>query len=98
MLAEALGEGTEAYGLINEVRQRAKLTNDISSTTPGTYEEKLLKERRVELAFENHRWPDLLRFGKATTFLTAQGKRPRLLFLIPQRELDINKTYTQNPQ
>lgn len=97
MLAEALGEGTEGYGLINQVRQRAKLT-DISATTPGTYADKLLQERRVELAFENHRWPDLLRFGKATEFLTAQGKRPRLLFLIPQRELDINKTYTQNPQ
>ena len=96
MLAEALGEGTEGYGLINQVRTRAKLT-DISSTTPGTYADKLLQERRVELAFENHRWPDLLRFGKASQFLTAQGKTPRLLFLIPQRELDINKTYTQNP-
>ncbi len=97
MLAEALGEGIEGYGLINDVRHRAKLTNDISSTTAGTYAEKLLKERRVELAFENHRWPDLLRFGKANDFLTAQGKKARLLFLIPQRELDINKTYTQNP-
>lgn len=96
MLAEALGEGEEAYGLINTVRRRASLT-DISSATPGTFAEKLLKERRVELAFENHRWPDLLRFGKANDFLTAQGKKPRLLFLIPQRELDINKSYTQNP-
>ncbi|MBY0541890.1 MAG: RagB/SusD family nutrient uptake outer membrane protein [Sphingobacteriaceae bacterium] len=97
MLAEALGEGTEGYDLINDVRHRAKLTNDISSATPGTYAEKLLKERRVELAFENHRWPDLLRFGKVNDFLTPQGKKARLLFLIPQRELDINKTYTQNP-
>ncbi len=96
MLAEALGEGEEAYGLINTVRRRASLT-DISSASPGTFAEKLLKERRVELAFENHRWPDLLRFGKANDFLTAQGKKPRLLFLIPQRELDINKSYTQNP-
>jgi hypothetical protein len=97
MLAEALGEGTEAYGLINEVRRRAGLTLNISASTPGTFADKLLKERRVELAFENHRWPDLLRFGKATEFLTAQGKKPRLLFLIPQRELDINRSYSQNP-
>lgn len=97
MLAEAVGEGTEGYGLINMVRRRATLTTDISAATPGTFAEKLLKERRVELAFENHRWPDLLRFNKATEFLTAQGKKPRLLFLIPQRELDINKSYTQNP-
>lgn len=96
MLAEALGEGTEAYDLIYEVRFRAGL-NRIDSSTPGTFAEKLLKERRVELAFENHRWPDLLRFGKAAEVMKAQGKTPRLLFLIPQRELDINNTYTQNP-
>ncbi|WP_222539306.1 RagB/SusD family nutrient uptake outer membrane protein [Pedobacter polysacchareus] len=96
MLAEALGEGTEAYDLIYEVRLRAGL-NRIDSSTPGTFAEKLLKERRVELAFENHRWPDLLRFGKAAEVMKAQGKTPRLLFLIPQRELDINNTYTQNP-
>ncbi|WP_316839844.1 RagB/SusD family nutrient uptake outer membrane protein [Pedobacter gandavensis] len=96
MLAEALGEGTEAYDLIYEVRFRAGL-NRIDSSTPGTFAEKLLKERRVELAFENHRWPDLLRFGKAAEVMSAQGKAPRLLFLIPQRELDINTSYTQNP-
>ena len=96
MLAEAIGEGTEAYDLIYEVRFRAGL-NRIDSSTPGTFAEKLLKERRVELAFENHRWPDLLRFGKAAEVMKAQGKTPRLLFLIPQRELDINNTYSQNP-
>jgi hypothetical protein len=97
MLAEALGETTESYGLINQVRTRAGLA-DISASTSGTFAEKLLKERRVELAFENHRWPDLLRFGKAKEIMTLQGKTARLLFLIPQRELDINSTYTQNPQ
>ena len=58
MLSEALGETNESYDLINEVRNRAGLA-DIDSSTPGTFEEKLLEERRVELAFENHRWPDL---------------------------------------
>jgi hypothetical protein len=83
--------------LINQVRTRAGLA-DISSATSGTFADKLLQERRVELAFENHRWPDLLRFGKAKEIMALQGKTARLLFLIPQRELDINSTYTQNPQ
>lgn len=96
MLAEALGENEESYGLINQVRARAGL-GPISAATPGTFADKLLHERQVELAFENHRWPDLLRFGKAQEKMKAQGKTPRLLFLIPQRELDINHTYTQNP-
>lgn len=97
MLAEALGEGTESYDLINELRQRANL-GDIDENTPGTFEEKLLHERRVELAFENHRWPDLLRFGKANSVMNASGKaNVRKLFLIPQRELDLNDLFTQNP-
>jgi len=96
MLAEALGETTESYALINQVRTRAGLAG-LSAASPGTFTDKLLHERRVELAFENHRWPDLLRFGKAREVMVAQGKTPRLLFLIPQRELDINSTYTQNP-
>ena len=95
MLAEALGESPEAYGYINQVRARAKLS-PVSAASPGTFEDKLLRERRVELAFENHRWADLLRFGKARELMQGQGKNARLLFLIPQRELDINSSYTQN--
>ena len=96
MLAEALGESSEAYDLINQVRARAGLGN-IDASTPGSFEEKLLQERRVELAFENHRWADLLRFGVAQQVMTADGKDPNLLFPIPQREIDLNPGFTQNP-
>ncbi|WP_221393968.1 RagB/SusD family nutrient uptake outer membrane protein [Dyadobacter sp. NIV53] len=95
MLAESLGESTEAYALINQVRARAKLA-PVSASTSGTFAQKLLRERRVELAFENQRWADLLRFGVAEETMKAQGKTARPLFLIPQRELDINKSYSQN--
>ncbi|WP_321827206.1 RagB/SusD family nutrient uptake outer membrane protein [Maribacter dokdonensis] len=97
MLAEALGETGESYDLINEVRQRAGLEN-IDASTPGSFEEKLLNERRVELAFENHRWPDLKRFNaeskiqEAESFITAT----REYFYIPQREIDINPNFEQN--
>ena len=90
MLAEALGEGPEAYELINQVRRRAGLP-DIGPNTPGTFEEKLLRERRVELAFENHRWFDLLRFGKAIEIMQAKGYRPKQCFPIPQREIDVSR-------
>lgn len=98
MLAEALGEGGEAYGLINEVRERADL-GPIDAGTPGSFSDKLLQERRVELAFENHRWADLLRFGVAESVMSAQGKptNGKLLFAIPQRELDLNSAFVQNP-
>jgi len=103
MMAEALGEGGEAYGYINEVRNRAGLA-DIDATTAETFEDKLLHERRVELAFENHRWYDLLRFGKAVEVMNDHfvhegisqviGEND-LLFPIPQREIDLG--LTQNP-
>ncbi|PRX54932.1 RagB/SusD family nutrient uptake outer membrane protein [Flagellimonas meridianipacifica] len=101
MLAEAIGESQESYDLINQVRIRAGLTG-IDASTPGTFEEKLLDERQVELAFENHRWPDLLRFGVATEKLieaesdVIEPASIRNLFFIPQRELDINPSFIQN--
>ncbi len=101
-LAEALGEGTAAYDLINEVRNRAGLA-DIDGSTPGTFEEKLLQERRVELAFENKRWPDLLRFGVAKSVMAAHLGIPesqvKLLFPIPQSQIDVAPDdMSQNPE
>ncbi len=97
MLAEAIGESDEAYGFINQVRNRAGLA-PIDATTPGTFVDKLLHERRVELAFENHRWPDLLRMNKAESVMTAQGKNinGKFLYAIPQREIDLNSNFFQN--
>lgn len=97
MLAEALGESSESYDLINEVRNRAGLP-DIDASTPGTFQDKLLQERRVELAFENHRWPDLKRFGAVNKVLEAEDfiTDTREYFFIPQREIDINPNFVQN--
>jgi len=96
LLAEALGETQESYDLISEVRLKHGGLGPINTTAPGTFSDKLLHERQVEFAFENQRWPDLLRFGKTTAVLQAQGKTARPLFFIPQRELDNNKQFSQN--
>ena len=97
MLAEAIGESNESYGYINQVRARAGLA-PIDATTPGTFAEKLLKERKVELAYEGHRWADLKRFGVASAVMSSIGVdiKGRLNLAIPQRELDINPSFTQN--
>ena len=68
----------------------------------------LANERRVELAFENHRWFDLVRLGLAETVLTqfaadnaAEGvsyTSTDLLLPIPQREIGVSfGLLTQNP-
>lgn len=102
MLAEAIGESPESYGYINEVRDRAGL-GDISIATPGTFEEKLLGERRRELAFENKRWADLKRFGMAkevmSNHLGLPESRITLLYPIPQDEISVAPDQMeQNPE
>ena len=102
MLAEALGETPESYELINQVRISRNLA-PIEATTPGSFEDKLLEERRLEFAFENHRWQDLLRFGRAKEEMAAQLGIPEnqvtLLYPIPLDEITVsNGNLTQNPE
>ncbi|HET8737610.1 MAG TPA: RagB/SusD family nutrient uptake outer membrane protein [Pricia sp.] len=72
-LAEALeeqGEAAEAAIYLNQVRSRAGLGD-----ATGDLGEAIFKERRVELAFENKRWFDLVRTGRAIDVITAYGNR-----------------------
>jgi len=71
LLAEAkfhLGKDAEAIALLDQVRERAGLPSYATSilnneyrTKYPTLKEAILHERRVELAFENQRWFDLIR-------------------------------------
>ena len=76
-LAEALTEQnkvSEAAPFLNQVRTRGGL----GSSKAGTQVEMrsaVYQERRVELAFENKRWFDLVRTGRAIDVITAYGNR-----------------------
>lgn len=75
LYAEALNEqGKSVSHYLNDVRNRANLLN---STAVGQVNLRaaILAERRVELAFENKRWMDLVRTGNAETVMTAYGAR-----------------------
>ncbi len=102
-LAEALGESGEAYDLIDEVRDRASLGPIDRTPLGGTFDEKLLQERRVEFAFENKRWADLKRFGVAKAVMAAHlgvaESEITLLFPIPQGAIDVSpENMTQNAE
>ncbi len=74
-LAETLNEldrGGEALPFLNRVRNRAGLGN-ITTTDKVALQAIILHERRVELAFENKRWHDLVRTGKAIEVMTQNG-------------------------
>ncbi len=74
MLAEAQGYGQPGIDLINSVRVRAGLPNHTLVTLSSTtlYEQALSTERRIEFAFENQRWFDLVRFNTTLTTVTAE--------------------------
>ncbi len=102
-----LGDPAAAAALVDQVRARVNLL----PTTASTQAEMRLaieKERRLELAFEGHRWYDLKRTGRAIEVMNnAKGVNgqplgynlttERLLWPIPQAELDKNSKLTQNP-
>ncbi len=72
-LAETLeeqGQSGEAITYLEQVRTRAGL-----GAPSGDLGEAIFKERQVELAFENKRWFDLVRTGRAIDVITAHGNR-----------------------
>lgn len=74
MMAEAKGYSQESIDLINKVRPRAGLPNYTTAdiTNIAEFEKVLSNERRIEFAFENQRWFDLVRFNTTLTTITAQ--------------------------
>ncbi|MDP3912507.1 MAG: RagB/SusD family nutrient uptake outer membrane protein [Bacteroidota bacterium] len=103
MYAEALNENsktTEACTLLNKVRRRGfgyqsteASPKDFNTTDKAAFRDKVLHERRVELAFECHRWFDLVRTGRAVDLLKSKGfkvNETQLIFPIPQKQIDIN--------
>ncbi len=83
MLAEAINEATgptaEALGYLNQVRARAGLA-PLAGLDKAAFRTRVLQERRVELAFENHRWFDLKRTktpAELAAFMNAYGAKEK---------------------
>jgi starch-binding outer membrane protein, SusD/RagB family len=101
-----LGDLDGAAALVDQIRARV----DLDPTPASSQAEMRLaieKERRLELAFEGHRWHDLKRTGRAIEVMNAlkdgNGSslgyaldEGRLLWPIPQAERDKNDKLTQN--
>jgi hypothetical protein len=73
MLAEAQGFSQSSIDLINLVRARAGAPIYAAGvlSTLAQFELALSNERRIEFAFENQRWFDLLRFNTTMTTVNA---------------------------
>lgn len=114
LLSEALnetGNTGEALEFINQVRGRAGLAA-LTGTDQALLRGAILKERRVELCFEGHRWFDLLRSGTMVETMRAYKEKyltyggylvenyevtdNKALFPVPFRELSLNPELGQN--
>jgi hypothetical protein len=90
-----------AVASFQAVRDRAGLTDPVTNIS----KQDLLDERRAELAFENHRFFDLVRLGVANEVLSEFAGNngysftgTDLLLPIPQREIGLsNGKLSQNP-
>lgn len=107
-----LGSLGDAATLVNQIRNRVNLANLPSSVTSDktAMADAVLKERRLELAFECQRWFDLCRNDKVEPVMNAvyakdSGRlaqkrtfdKNSYLLPIPQTALDKNNNLTQNP-
>jgi hypothetical protein len=81
-----LGNTVEALEKVNLIRVRAGLEERTGITM-----DQLLNERRLEMAMEHDRWFDLIRTGRASAAMAANGKTfivgKHELFPIPQSEI-----------
>ncbi len=76
MLAECYNEagGGNPVSIIEQLRNRAGLPDpSLTASELADMDQTIADERRRELAFENHRWFDLVRTGRAVDVMTAHG-------------------------
>jgi len=103
MYAEALNENgkvVEATNYLNQIRTRAGVTT-YSNLGKDDLREKIYQERRLELAFEGHRWFDLVRTGRALSTMQAFGMKDYMtVFPVPLSQVQLindRSVFPQNP-
>lgn len=111
---ELFGPRPASVEMINQIRRRAygldiNGTNKSRDILPSEYSSRevfrktIQNERRAELAFEGHRWFDLVRTDTFVEVMNIHFKGNYTVeeyhryFPIPQRERDINPRLSQNP-
>ena len=87
----------EAEATLTPIRTRAGLAAaGLDTMTQANAIIAILNERRLELAMEGDRWPDLVRTGRVQSVLPAVLAF-QTLYPIPLNELDVARGLVQNP-
>ncbi|WP_034040446.1 RagB/SusD family nutrient uptake outer membrane protein [Wocania ichthyoenteri] len=102
--AEAINEAdgapsATAYSLINDIRARVGLTPIAEGLSKEQFREALLKERALELGFEEVRWYDLIRWGREQDFrkrlygLDSKGNDQNAPTSFTFKTIELNKRF-----
>lgn len=100
--ARAAGTGiltnTQIIDDINVIRSRAGLPSLllINLATNQAALTEILQQRRLELAFEGHRYTDLQRYGLVGNLFPG-NEQFRVIWPIPLQEIEVNSSLEQNP-
>jgi hypothetical protein len=81
----AVGRNPEAAQQINDIRNRAGLPNLAAN---ANLTEALRHEKRIELAFEPHRWFDIVRWGIGPQVFGSKWDPKYEVYPFPQTEID----------
>ncbi|MDP3643888.1 MAG: RagB/SusD family nutrient uptake outer membrane protein [Bacteroidota bacterium] len=100
MKAEALsqlGKFNEAINIINFIRDRANVVPIAVGNSPIAFEDAVMEERALELAFEGKRWFDLLRMGRRNNFSRKDKLVETIIKNVPSTQKRILSAKLSNP-
>ena len=100
MKAEAYSQKemySQAFQIITKIRDRAGVGAKNIANSPTAYEDAILEERALELAFEGKRWFDLLRMGRRNNYARKSTLIEIIVSNVPSTQKRILATKLTNP-
>jgi starch-binding outer membrane protein, SusD/RagB family len=100
MKAEALsqtGKYIEALDIINKIRDRADVPLISLANSAIAFEDAILEERALELAFEGKRWFDLMRMGRRNNYARKSKLIEVIVANVPSTQKRVLATKLSNP-